>query len=128
MTITGIQPNTSIKKFLSGIIHLGYNIKVINPNSHTNVGTGTKIQFFRNNQLEAQFTAIIYGDITGNGLIDKNDLNLLNQYLLKVEPLNKHQLTAADVNHDGRVNNKDLLLLNKYLANDYSISQDKKGA
>lgn len=123
MTITGIQPSTTIKEFYHKIDIAEYEMKIINHHSKTNIGTGTKIQFFKDNTLVCQLTAIVYGDITGDGSIGKPDLNLLNQHLLKVEPLNKYQLIAADINRDGIVNNKDLLLLKKYLSNSYQISQ-----
>ena len=43
----------------------------------------------------------LLGDINLNGVVDNNDLDLLNKYLAKTVDLSEIQLMAADVNSDG---------------------------
>ena len=46
-------------------------------------------------------TANILGDVNLDGVVDNNDLDLLNKYLAKTVDLSEIQLMAADVNSDG---------------------------
>jgi len=53
------------------------------------------------------------GDLDDNGIIDNQDVVLLDQYL--AENLSIIYTLAADVNGDGRVGAVDLLLLRLYV-------------
>ena len=58
-------------------------------------------------------TAVLYGDINGDGDINNRDMALLQQYIngwdVEIDE------TAADVNGDGDINNRDLALLQQYI-------------
>ena len=65
----------------------------------------------------------VYGDISGDGIINIKDLLLIQKYLLKSQDLTSANLLAADVSKDGAVTIKDLLLVQKYLLGNSNIEQ-----
>ena len=58
---------------------------------------------------------VVYGDATGDGKVNNQDVALLQQFLAEVEVENFDE-TAADANGDGKVNNQDVALLQQFLA------------
>ena len=67
--------------------------------------TGAKITFIN---------AVVPGDVTGDGVVNKMDALRLKKYLAGLDV--EIDLAAADVNCDGVVNKMDALRLKKYLA------------
>ena len=72
---------------------------------------------------DAQYTAVIYGDVSSDGEITIKDLLLVQKYLLGSQKLSGANYKAADVSKDNDVTIKDLLLIQKYLLGNGSISQ-----
>ncbi|OJU14357.1 MAG: hypothetical protein BGN88_05625 [Clostridiales bacterium 43-6] len=72
-----------------------------------------------------QYTAIIYGDLDGDGAITAIDLLCIKKHLLKLIPLSGHSYIAAntDRGQDGVVGASDMLKLKKHLLGMYSIKQ-----
>lgn len=83
------------------------------------IATGTKVTFSDG----ASYTAVIYGDLTGDGIINSADLLRLRQHLLGTKELNDAYLKAADLTGDGTVNSADLLKLRQYLLGQTNINQ-----
>lgn len=71
----------------------------------------------------ATYTAVIYGDVAGDGSISIKDLLYIKKYLLGDISLGDANKKAADISKDNSVTIKDLLLLKKYLLGEYSITQ-----
>ena len=72
----------------------------------------------------ASASALLYGDVTGDGRINNRDLGILQQYLADMDVT--LDLAMADVTADGRVNNRDLGLLQQYLADmDVTLGPDE---
>lgn len=86
------------------------------------VKTGQKITI-TNSGITSTFAVILYGDPSGDGLIDIRDLLVIQKHLVKSKTITEEYLTASDINKDGTVDIRDLLLEQKYLLNAYSISQ-----
>lgn len=57
----------------------------------------------------------ILGDINGDGKVNNEDLDLIQDYLLGKIALNSKQFAAADVNKDGIINTSDMLQIQKYI-------------
>ena len=57
----------------------------------------------------------ILGDITGDGIVDQEDLDALQEYLLKNTTFTEKQYKAADVNKDGNLDTGDTLKLSQYV-------------
>ena len=76
------------------------------------------------NKKVSSYTLVIYGDVNGDGKINKTDLNCLNRHLNGTKKLTGCYLKAADTNRkkDG-VNVLDLVYLNKHLQGKITIGQ-----
>ena len=116
--LTNIIPETKVSSILSQIeyVNLKLEIKDVNGNilkEDANVGTGTTVTFLKsdNTQYE-QFTIVICGEVTGDGLINSADLLKTVKYLKGSSQINEQ---AADVTKDGLINSADLLKTVKYL-------------
>lgn len=69
------------------------------------------------------YKVVIYGDISGDGIINIKDLLFVQRYILKSLNLTNENKVAADVNKDGNVTIKDLLIIQKYILGYSGISQ-----
>ncbi len=94
------------------------------------VSTGNVLQVYDSkNKKISSYTLVIYGDVNGDGKINKTDLNRLNRHLNGTQKLTGCYLKAADTNRkkDG-VNVLDLVYLNKHLqGEDHHSAVKKKG-
>ena len=82
--------------------------------------TGSTITF----STGESYTVVIYGDLTGDGLINSADLLKMRQYLLGQVNLSDAYLEAARlINVSGSINSADLLRLRQYLLGQKNISQ-----
>ena len=57
------------------------------------------------------------GDVNGDGAINNEDFNLLNNYMQGNASLTLQQLKAADINKDGKIDAMDSYKLQQYIAN-----------
>ena len=53
------------------------------------------------------------GEVNGDGIIDYNDVELVEKHLIRLEELSTDKLENADLNEDGKINVTDLTLLIK---------------
>ena len=67
---------------------------------------------------------VIYGDVDGNGKIDKDDITALQKHLIRSSILGGPYLRAADVNHDETVDIMDMIRLIQYVSDDAKITQE----
>ena len=74
-----------------------------------NVGTGSVIEVFRNGQLLSRVTAVVLGDLTGDGTVTRQSGNLLYEYCVGLRTLSGVYLQAADIDRDGKVDSSDIL-------------------
>ncbi len=54
---------------------------------------------------------IVYGDVTGNGLVDVNDVVRVMRFVLDLEALGDDQFGRSDVNGDGKVDIHDVTMI-----------------
>ena len=63
---------------------------------------------------------VVWGDATGDGIVNGRDLVLLRQYLTKYDYETESSTVTVgagcDANGDGKINGRDLVLLRQYLA------------
>ncbi len=78
----------------------------------TNVDTGNTGKYGVNT-LPAD--TVLMGDVDLNGVIDANDVELLQKSVIDVTVLNKTQLQAADIDLNNYINSKDVTQINMYL-------------
>lgn len=86
------------------------------------IKTGYKV-IISNAGVTKNYSLVLYGDTTGDGLIDIRDLLVIQKHLVKAKMLNGVYNTASDLNRDGNIDIRDLLLVQKYLVGQYSINQ-----
>ncbi|MBE6155455.1 MAG: hypothetical protein E7164_01710 [Firmicutes bacterium] len=82
----------------------------IESNNNKIVGTGTKITY-----KGQQFVAVIYGDLSGDGVINSADLLKMRQHLLGTGVLEGAYKQAASVVNGQTINSADLLKLRQHL-------------
>lgn len=86
------------------------------------VKTGQKISI-KNAGIIKEYVIKLYGDTSGDGLIDIRDLLIIQKHLVKSKVLENEFLRSADINKDSVVDIRDLLLVQKSLLNSYEITQ-----
>ena len=85
--------------------------------------TGDKVSITSNGETKV-YIIIIYGDLTGDGLIDSADLLRMRQHLIGTKPLQNEFLVAANViKTDNVVDSSDLLRMRQHLLNKNKIEQ-----
>lgn len=62
-------------------------------------------------------SSVIYGDVTGDGLVSVDDVTLVQKYIAVLVTFSDAQFEAGDCDHDGSVTIYDATLIQKYLAN-----------
>ena len=60
-------------------------------------------------------SGVLYGDVNDDGIINNNDLDILNKYLSHIAGITINE-DAADVNCDGEINSSDVVVLSRHLA------------
>ena len=120
--ISNITPNTELNSFTSNII-LGYGYGIDADSKEVNgkqvLYTGAKVRITHGLDLYKEYTVSVQGDVTGDGILELNDILMVQGYLLgsKQYPSFAYQL-AADYCNDTGVEINDFLKMRKdYLSN-----------
>lgn len=82
------------------------------------IATGCRIKLTNDKSETVEYTAVIQGDLDGNGESDALDAYMLAQYLVGNLELSEAQKRAADMNATGSLDSLDLLLLKKRIMGD----------
>ncbi|HHZ05215.1 MAG TPA: starch-binding protein [Clostridiales bacterium] len=61
-------------------------------------------------------SAVVYGDVDDNMLVNLKDVVILQQYMAKISTLTDNQKIAGDVNGDEIISLKDVVLVQQYVA------------
>ena len=85
--------------------------------------TGDKVTVKGTDGSSKVYTAIIYGDISGDGLIDKSDLLYVQSRVFGYTSFDSVKNKAADINHDDKVDKSDLLYLQSHVFGYSKIQQ-----
>lgn len=117
--ITKVEPDTTVAEFIKNLAVQNGTAAVCSPDGKAKtggaVGTGDIVQLYSGNSLRASYPVIIYGDNTGDGVINSLDLRMAQKHILKVSTLSGCYFTAADASHDGQLNSLDLRMTQKYI-------------
>ncbi len=132
--ITGIkEENQTVEKLLENIMTSEkYVVKIVGKEGNTLedgdlVGTGAKVQIFTNTDTQnvvAEYSIIIYGDVDGNGKINSVDLLKLQRHILEIEELDFLSQKAGNINKNGKKpTSVDLLLIQRHILGLKQIEQ-----
>lgn len=122
--IEGITAESNTVTQLQSLINLnGRYIKIYNCDGtelldDNLVGTGSVVKIYDSatNELIVSYTIVLYGDVSGDGLIEDADYSIIALITCNTTTLeNQWMLMACDVNKDGSVDGFDAIELDLYL-------------
>lgn len=119
-TVTGVEPETAIADFITALAVKDGTAKVTATDGKEKtegiVATGDTLTVSdADGKVCITLPVVIYGDATGDGKVNSQDLRRIQRHILAVAALEGHPLTAADVNRDGKVNSQDLRQAQRYI-------------
>lgn len=110
--ITNVSGNSDVSELRNKFYKLGHEVAVTDSNWNSKVSgklsTGDKLSI--DNKV---YEIIIYGDSTGDGVINSKDLLSIQKYILGQKEFSGVFKESSDVNKDGAINSKDLLRIQK---------------
>ena len=124
-----IEPKTTVKKLIENSDTNG-TITVIDAQGNEVkedelVGTGMTIKVTRYDE-EITMTAVVMGDLDGNGLVTATDLSTLNQTILKTTTIEGAVFKAADLDDNEKLTATDLSTINNTILKNITLTYDKK--
>ncbi len=131
IVIINIQPETKVSTFtalisqeINGTLTLknAENTDITN-NPNALIGTGTTLTTALNN-ISNTYTIEIYGDLSGDGKINLNDLISIRNYILGTNPLNGIYEFAGDLFGEGDITLNDLVGISAFVSQSGNISQN----
>ena len=138
---TGVDARAvnSLQKLLDSMIQSGYTLTVrnwdntlVNVISSTRAASGMKIiEEDANGRIRTIYYVVVFGDITGDGIVNIGDGSINAKDALKVlesvagaSQLKALAKIAADVDHNGKVTSNDALSINSHAAGATEIDQN----
>ena len=124
----GIAVGTNVSKLIGNISaynrYTGIDIKSANNQNKTNdiFKTGDKITITGSDGSKT-YTAIIYGDVDGDGSISAVDYVKVKNKIIKGNSINGVYYNAADVNKDGSVDAVDYVKIKNHILGKSTITQ-----
>ena len=118
--ISGITDNTSVSDFKTKLSVTKGKAVIMdslgNEKKNGLIATGDKVHLYdANDKIRATYTALIYGDINGDGRITSKDVYYLRRLILEIEKLPAINIKAADVNKDSKVSSKDVYYTRRHI-------------
>ena len=122
------EPNTTVKQLIENSDTNGV-ITVIDSEGNELeeddlVGTGMTIKVTRYDE-EITMTAVVMGDLDGNGLVTATDLSTLNQTILKLTTIEGAVFMAADLDDNKKLTATDLSTVNNTILQNIVLTYDK---
>lgn len=124
----GYAIGTKIEKIVNDIKNIDKNVKVTSYNRDSKaknsgiIASGDKITI-KTNKEEKSYTIVIYGDINGDGAIDKLDASTILRKYYGYTKLNENESKFADINKDGNIDKLDALAILRDLYGYSKITQ-----
>ena len=125
----GINVGTNVSELIANIRNYNHSVGVVikdkNGNQKTNDSfrTGDQVTITGTNG-DKNYTVLIFGDIDGDGTIDKKDLLAVQSKVFGYTSFDNLKNSSADINKDGTVDKKDLLAVQSHV---FGYSQIKQG-
>lgn len=116
--IGSIKAGTTLDAFTSHIkLNDNYTLKVDTKrvNDKELLYTGGKTRIYKNNELYAEYTNVVIGDVNGNATIDIIDYIRIMKDIMETQKLSGPYLKAADVNQNGSIDIIDYIRIMKMI-------------
>lgn len=116
--ISKIPTGTAVADFKARLSASGGTIQVYKGSSQVTsgyIGTGMTVRLVYDGKTVQTLTAIVTGDITGDGLANITDLVNVQSVILKKKTLTATEQLAGDINGDGKVNITDLVNIQSHI-------------
>ena len=125
--ITGITPGTTAETFIQALgASSDYTVTVYEADGKTvnfeNVGTGNIVKIYAGTKSYT-YTVLLYGDVSGDGIINALDLLKVQKHIIGSNSLSGIYLQAANVKKSGSLSALDLLKLQKHIIGASTIEQ-----
>ena len=110
-------------------MNTGYTAAETLYDSADSVGTGAVVEIFDSeNNVVATYTVVLYGDTTGDGVINDDDITAIEDYFDGYD-LDKFAaggafFKAADVNRNGVIGVDDITVIDDYINGGGTINQN----
>nr|MCR5483987.1 bacterial Ig-like domain-containing protein [Clostridiales bacterium] len=131
--IRGINTSTSVDTLMTDYLALEGRgrVEFVKPSGEVFdvgvVGTGTVVNVYKtgSDALIESYTIVIYGDITGNGVVDGEDLIMMKPAAAQASSLPEGEAfaIAADITGDGIFDSSDLIQMKSVAAQIKSVDQ-----
>lgn len=124
----GYAVGTKIEKIVSDLKSIDKNITVTSYNKDSKaknsgiIASGDKITI-KTNKDEKTYIIVIYGDVNGDGAIDKLDASMILRKYYGYIKLNEYESKFADINKDGNIDKLDALAILRDLYGYSKITQ-----
>lgn len=124
----GINVGTNVSEFIGNISSYNHSvlINITDKDGKTKTNdsfrTGDIVTITGNNGTKS-YTALIYGDVNSDGLIDKSDLLYVQSSVFGYTTFDTIKTYAADINKDGTVDKNDLLYVQSHVLGYSEIKQ-----
>ena len=124
----GYKVGTKIEKIVSDIKNIDKNITITSYNKEDKVkntgviASGDKITI-KTSKEEKSYVIVIYGDVNGDGVIDKLDASTILRKYYGYTKLNDNESKFADINKDGNIDKLDALSILRDLYGYSKITQ-----
>ncbi len=90
-------------------------------NGYELAGTGTTINLYSGDELLDCVTAVVMGDLDGNGRINSTDYMLVKSAFLKTFTMDDIETSAADVDGNGKIDCTDYIRIKGYFVGTYDL-------
>ena len=118
-TLSGIEPETLPETIIKNVTVKNGSCTVTDSKGNAKSSalvTGDKLCIFDSEgDLAYSLDIVIYGDVSGDGLIDIIDLLYVQKHILNLNVQSGVRLAASDVNRDSTVDIVDLLMIQKHI-------------
>lgn len=116
-----INPKTTASELAKNFeVSEGLEVKILADNL---VGSDTRVSVSRKETGDVikEYTAIIFGDVNGDGQIKASDYVLIKNQIMDDGKLKPSELLAADVKNDKAIKASDYVFIKNYIMNDDKI-------
>ena len=125
VSVSKIAAGTTAAQFLQGLHEAEY-VKIFKDgkevSADTKIGTGMVVQLVVGNEVVQSLTAVVTGDVSGDGAITITDMLAVKSHVLNKSKLDGVYLTAGDTSGDGAISITDFIQIKAQILGKGSVA------